>query len=172
MEFFKYNINKSLKGYLYDEELAYKIACYKVDEKRNYKNTEERNELILKSFELERQIMMSRNIIIKLTDILNISKEDINVLQSTILDFVKYIPFELYPNIVEWINDDTISFIPYNGVSLSEIINYFGSMDSYSNKDIVFIKYKCIRLLSKIIKENIHDKQIIKHYAESVVGVQ
>ena len=143
-----------------------------MDEKRNYKNTEERNDLILKSFELERQIMMSRNIIIKLTDIFNLSKEDINVLQSTTLDFIKYIPFELYPNIVEWINDDVISFIPYNGISLSEIISYFGPMESYSNKDIVYIKYKCIKLLSRIIKEDIHDKQIIKHYAESVVGIQ
>ena len=49
----------------------------------------------------------------------------------------KSLPYELYPNVIEWVNDDPMSEISYNGLSIKAMVDQMNFPDYESYHKVV-----------------------------------
>lgn len=78
---------------------------------------------------------------------------------------VKNIPKELFPNIIEWIEDKPLSDIKYCGLSVNDIINNY---EYYYDKKLCF-PY-ALRIMKTYIEDGCEDKEIAKKFFDLYGG--
>lgn len=115
-------------SYKYNEKFLYAVANHfdrQTEEYKNLSDFEKEQYINGKALELYKISMI--NIIY--SKVLEESKNthylmDKRYLMSSVKIAIEHFPLELYPNIVEWVNDEEISYIDYHGLSMRELLGY------------------------------------------------
>lgn len=149
MTFTKYEFkNNENKDYWYDEEaIAKVILCNGITEE----SIKEYNEACI--------INMEANVMNKMeNDTLEwkLRKGDNH---RYINPWFKYIPKEVYPNIVEWINNEPISKIKYKELSIKELFDRMRLPDNIKEKYYSVYYFKALRLLARYVEGGCIDKE-------------
>lgn len=157
------------KDYVYDEESYYSI-CKSFDSQTDeYKSLpNELREEYIKNKTLEVcMASMTGNIFTKLEK----ESENTKYLFDDRFGWasaelaIEHFPLELYPNIVEWINDEDISYIDYHGLSMRSLLDYvnFPEEDKWPFEKSLYRpnKAKCfveaMILMSKYVENGCED---------------
>lgn len=114
--------------YKYNEKFLYAVANYfdrQTEEYKNLSDVEKEEYVNNKALELFKISMI--NIIY--SKALEESKNthylmDERYLMASVELAIEHFPLELYPNIVEWINDEDITYIDYHGLSMRSLLDY------------------------------------------------
>lgn len=114
--------------YKYNEKFLYAVANHfdrQTEEYKNLSDVEKEEYVNNKALELFKISMI--NIIY--SKALEESKNthylmDKRYLMASVELAIEHFPLELYPNIVEWINDEDISYIDYHGLSMRSLLDY------------------------------------------------
>lgn len=93
---------------------------------------------------------MEANVIIKLRkEVREFQYEEI----PDIHEWFKYIPKKVYPNIIEWINGDDISYISYEGLSIKELIDAMDLPREIKEKYYSVFMKRALELFTEYIKD-------------------
>lgn len=116
------------KDYVYDEESYYSICKAFDSQAEEYKSLpSELKEKYLEDKALEVcKASMTGNVFTKLKKESENTKYlfDARYSWTSAEIAMENFPLELYPNIVEWVNDEEISYIDYHGLSMKELLGY------------------------------------------------
>lgn len=137
MEFVKYEFKE--ENYFYNEEKIYNRV---LSENTN-------KETLLEEYDVERKRVMAANVLRKLLNAKIGFEYDLDVYTEIILNLVNSLPFEIYPNIVEWINEEELTDIKVKDISLKEMVEYTDLETCESKKQYHYFFYKLLRIISK-----------------------
>lgn len=99
---------------------------------------------------------MEANVIIKLRkEVREFQYEEI----PDIHEWFKYIPKKVYPNIIEWINGDDISYISYEGLSIKELIDAMDLPQEIKEKYYSTYILMVLKYFSQYIENGCKDSQ-------------
>lgn len=148
MNFVKYNFTDIDKHYWYDEEVIAQL-CHLYGSTNSF----------MEDFTKDCIMHMQSNVIIKMENDVFEWKMNKGNNNNLINKWFKYIPKEIYPNIIEWINDENISNIVYNNLSIKELIDEMRLPDDIKTKYYSIYFFKALKLMAQYIQNDYNDKE-------------
>lgn len=154
-------------NYYYNENAFYQLAEIAAKNECKSTNTIQYEIIKNKKYNEYRMSNMCANIMEKMeyeTDWKLNKGLDIN--RNRTIRVMKYIPFEIYPNLIEWLKNIELSDIYYHELSLNLLIQEMNIPKEVYEKHKSNYIYEALWILSEYVKNNCIDKDIYINQAK------